>query len=570
MRFTLEQVQEMFHKRGSTLLSKEYINSSQKLVFTCAKCGAEITSSLRAVDFKKDDPILCRKCRGVAKPDLEDIRKIVEQSGAKLLSTEYVNAHAPLRFLCSRCGSEHQISWTHITCGRNKDFLCDKCSSSPFYKRESFDDIKQYFADRKVKLLSTEYINRKDTKLEFECTRCGKSGFITWEKIKDRGQNKEFLCKDCLRGNTFNPAGAYGDSRRNLVDAFWLKKLLEFYNVGEGYSAHHIIPFKYDPKLRTSFANGFPIPRNIHNSAFVDENGVKDPFHSIPEYMDPSNWPLHYRLNYQNYAGFEYHNLNSVLQTEILCTNIEYEVFDLYNKKKTLAEEGIFYIPIYFEEIFIDRKKEIVFSMIRNRLWKTYPDIFDYTGQTHRIFYARKLEVHICQSSELKDFYNNNHIQGYIPGNFCVCLTFNNEIVAAMSFGKPRSATKYQYELLRYAVAKNTFIHGAAQKLFKFFLKEADPQSIISYCDIRFSSLDPNETFYPKLGFRYDGYSRPNYRYSDPLTNRIFSRQSYQKHKLSDKLENFNPELSEIENMRANGFFRQYDCGNHRFVWLRR
>lgn len=61
-----------------------------------------------------------------------------------------------------------------------------------------------------------------------------------------------------------------------------------------------------------------------------------------------------------------------------------------------------------------------------------------------------------------------------------------------------------------------------------------------------------------------------SYGYFDFLSNRISSRQSYQKHKLSDKLENFNPELSEIENMRANGFFRQYDCGNHRFVWLRR
>ena len=35
----------------------------------------------------------------------------------------------------------------------------------------------------------------------------------------------------------------------------------------------------------------------------------------------------------------------------------------------------------------------------------------------------------------------------------------------------------------------------------------------------------------------------------------------YQKHLLGEALEDFDPSLSEGENMRKNGFFRVYDCG---------
>lgn len=44
------------------------------------------------------------------------------------------------------------------------------------------------------------------------------------------------------------------------------------------------------------------------------------------------------------------------------------------------------------------------------------------------------------------------------------------------------------------------------------------------------------------------------------------SRNKYQKHKLKNLLENFDPKLSEIENMVNNGFDRIWDCGNKVFV----
>ncbi len=41
-----------------------------------------------------------------------------------------------------------------------------------------------------------------------------------------------------------------------------------------------------------------------------------------------------------------------------------------------------------------------------------------------------------------------------------------------------------------------------------------------------------------------------------------FSRLQFQKHKLKNILENFDPNLTEWENMQLNGFDRIWDCGN--------
>ena len=69
---------------------------------------------------------------------------------------------------------------------------------------------------------------------------------------------------------------------------------------------------------------------------------------------------------------------------------------------------------------------------------------------------------------------------------------------------------------------------------------------------------------YSKLGFTFSHFSEPNYFYfKNNLT--LESRQKYQKHKLPKLLENFDPSLTEVENMKNNGYNRIFDCGNS--VW---
>ena len=80
---------------------------------------------------------------------------------------------------------------------------------------------------------------------------------------------------------------------------------------------------------------------------------------------------------------------------------------------------------------------------------------------------------------------------------------------------------------------------------------------MISYANRRFS----NGEVYQKLGFSLKGESGVNYFYfKDSL--KLESRNKYQKHKLKNILEYYNPNESEHINMFKNGYRRIFDCGN--------
>ena len=53
------------------------------------------------------------------------------------------------------------------------------------------------------------------------------------------------------------------------------------------------------------------------------------------------------------------------------------------------------------------------------------------------------------------------------------------------------------------------------------------------------------------------------------ILKKNFYRIKYQKHKLPRLLNNFDPDLTEWENMKNNGFDRIWDCGNDVWVWNR-
>jgi hypothetical protein len=60
----------------------------------------------------------------------------------------------------------------------------------------------------------------------------------------------------------------------------------------------------------------------------------------------------------------------------------------------------------------------------------------------------------------------------------------------------------------------------------------------------------------------FEGNTAQGYHYVSPDFSTVFNRQMFQKSKLSKKLKTFDPNLSEWENMKMNGFDRIWDCGH--------
>lgn len=224
-----------------------------------------------------------------------------------------------------------------------------------------------------------------------------------------------------------------------------------------------------------------------------------------------------------------------------------------YHLDKTLGceEKGIRLFHIFEDEWLY--KRDLVESVIKSKL-----------GIFNETIYARKCQIRLVSHKDTKEFCNLNHLQGSTNSSINIGLYYNNELVSIMTFGKSRYNKQYQYEMYRFCSKMNTRIIGGASRMFKYFIDNYKPQSIITYCDRRLS----NGSIYENtLDMKKIGVSKPNYYYIADNDIIRQSRIKYQKHKLSTLLEHYDPNLSEYDNMINNGFTRIYDCGNFVFVY---
>jgi len=219
-------------------------------------------------------------------------------------------------------------------------------------------------------------------------------------------------------------------------------------------------------------------------------------------------------------------------------------------KWKYFKDKNIQFIQIFENEWL--SKQELVKSIILNKL-----------GVSSKIS-ARKCIIQEVNYRETKSFLKLNHIQGYAVSSFNIGLYYNNDLVALATFGKPRfEKEKKHYELIRFCNKINTTVIGGFQRLLKHFENSAKPEKLISYVDLRYF----NGNSYISAGFVQDNITSPNYYYfksNDPSV--LYNRMQFQKHKLKDKLEIFDPTLSEADNMTLNNYLRIYDAGNLKMI----
>lgn len=622
------KVSEELYNRLKPLLRTEKVKTLREpIYFSCSCCGLEYKTSLDMIKAGKNKHFYCKECNPHAKPTIEKLRKIFEERGAELITTEYKNSKQPLEFKCSNCGKVHHITydklfkrnpqlrcpdclgkaswptlqeineaiggeveyrvdtvvsfdpkiyymckvckresvalWSKIR-NRNFSFVCPNCDSS---KPPLIEDIRKEFENKGAELLTDQYRGRRGV-LRFKCSFCKKEHYITWERYRN-GQNPDLLCPDCYGKKATAFLTSRFNNKRSYIIFNFYEAVFEFFNIRRKdrdlYSAHHISRYteSNEDRLSFSFLNGYPLIRDQHsgNSRF---------YHNMPQGRDVNQWPEEAKLFYHTYENFRFLDFNSTLIADIL-EPITGDRNHLVERKKDFWQKGIQYVPIFKYEMHSREQRDIIYSMIRLRLYKTFKDIYEYTGSKLKVYYARKLIIKEFEHEKAKIFFGRTHAQGNVPAPIYIGLfTEEGDLIEAMSWGTPRGRGKvtYEYELLRLSTELNTIVLGGTARLFKYFIDNYSPESIVSFCDRRFCSENIEETVYYRLGFKYDGFSSPNYRYYDPETKKSYSRQVFQKHKLKDKLKIFDESKSETDNMLANGYIKQYDCGNFKFVWF--
>ena len=224
-----------------------------------------------------------------------------------------------------------------------------------------------------------------------------------------------------------------------------------------------------------------------------------------------------------------------------------------YHKHKLdkCIDKNIRLITIFEDEWA--NKKEIVEARLRSIL----------QVQQQKVF-ARKCEIKVIAKSVAADFCNLYHIQGAGRTVYAYGLFYQNQLVSVMTFSKTNPAkgkAKVDYELNRFCSKFDVYIVGGASKLFKAFITQVNPSSVVSYCDLRWNT----GSVYEQLGFKLSNSKiAPNYWYIDFKMVKRIHRYSMRLNDADDK------SMTEFQNREAQGHKWIWDCGNKTYIWIKK
>lgn len=230
------------------------------------------------------------------------------------------------------------------------------------------------------------------------------------------------------------------------------------------------------------------------------------------------------------------------------------------------------------EDFSVDRLSSYKKLIECNKLGIKLINIFEYEYLTHKEMVldklltllhcvnkekigARKCTIKPIDKEIAHVFMNENHLQGSVRATIYLGGFYNEKLVAVMSLKKGQDN---EWELNRFCTDRNYQVIGIAGKLFKYFTRNYDYSSVISFADRRWT-LDVNDNLYVKLGFKLDSITKPDYHYTKNATDFIH-KFNFRKQRLNKKF-GLPLTMTEHEMSKELGFSRIYDCGLFKFVW---
>jgi hypothetical protein len=162
----LKQVKIKAKELGLICLSKEFKTVNTKMKFKC-KIHGICYKSHKSVCLKNAG---CAKCGYIRTSkalsySIEDIKKIVEDRGGRLITKKYKNLSTKINYICDK-GHERIV----VACSLIQGHWCKKCSDNANAKKllSTIEDMQKVASMRGFKCLSKEY-KISNEKLEWEC-----------------------------------------------------------------------------------------------------------------------------------------------------------------------------------------------------------------------------------------------------------------------------------------------------------------------------------------------------------------------------------------------------------------
>lgn len=393
-----------------------------------------------------------------------------------------------------------------------------------------------------IKYPNIELLEYKDQyHIKYRCNLCGITKNGSLYRLTNDG------CSNCkkinrkARTNTWNRISS-DVFKKNFIDLVGDEyTLLSDYNKAEDFIKvrHNTCGYTWNVKARQFYSTGSRCPR-CAKLVSKSEKELRDYVKSI-------------------YSGDIQYNVRGIIGAKELDIYIpEFKLAIEYNgtywhssiqkdlnyhfDKSSMCEQlGIRLIHIYEYEWTNERQRPILESIIKGAL------------QLSDRIYARKCQVAVKKSIELKEFFNKNNIQGFRPGKFGVCLIYNNEVVMAYLFGNAYFGKgKYEYEVIRGATKLNINVVGGATKIWKYFIDKYNPSSCVYYVDYNYFN-GSSVSKIPGMEFIKIQRSYKNY---NKITKEVFAR---------------NPSKNrEIQKLyKENIVYKIYNAGVKVYLWKR-
>jgi transcription elongation factor Elf1 len=507
-----------------------------KFKILCPEC--EKPHLVSSANLRKNQ-IICKSCKPrnqkYKKGDLIGHQKIKFVSEKTYLKSN--NRERYGMFECPYCGRHFERSIGYILKAKDTPLISCGCQSDKTYYYEG-----DYYGDNKHKLITLHpNIVNQDRKAIFECGLCGNHFESSCKSISKNIVN----CCGCSNPLSFNKGDLIGKSSIEVIEPNHIK------------DCHGKIKSIFKcPKCEKPFESLNTLVRNNYVRHCGCDKFVSNPEREVRDFIQEI-------YDHEIVTNSKAIINNRELDIFLPQANLAIEVNGLYwhnseekettyhlDKTNRCKELGIDLIHIFSHNW--TNKQDICKDIIKKRL-----NIVD------KKIYARKCEIRELRFSEVDTFLEENHLQGSVKSKINLGLYFQDELVSLMTFGKPRSKSNYEFELYRFCNKLGTSVIGGASKLLKFFEIKYNYPSLLSFCDI---SVFNGELYY-NLGFELSHQSKPNYFYfQQGRENIVYSRNKFMKHKLKNELDNFDPDLSEYQNMLNNKYLRYYDCGNFVFT----
>jgi hypothetical protein len=240
------------------------------------------------------------------------------------------------------------------------------------------------------------------------------------------------------------------------------------------------------------------------------------------------------------------------------------------NKMKVNLDNGNNTIVVFEDEYKFH--KDIVIARLKHIL---------HVSSAKKI-YARTCSIREIDTKLSREFCNTFHIQGSGQGGKVKLGAFKNkgfmdsDLVAVLTIGKLSRAKgnkiipEDSWELIRFCSASQYMVTGIASKLYKYFERNYEWKTVISFADKRWS-LEGN--LYRQLEFELEKETQPNYYYIKLPDVHRTHRFAYRRDSLRDRArketdlsEDKIVTMSELDLARFFGARRVFDCGNYKFI----